>query len=48
MGALRRATLAVAVAGAVASFVRLVVRKPDSPPPAAGGEWRPLTGSGLN
>ena len=42
--ALRRAVVALGVAGAIASALRLVVRQP--PPPTTGG-WRELSGPDL-
>ena len=48
MKALRRAALAVGLAGAVASFVRMVVSaRPDHRPPAPTGQWRELSGTDL-
>ncbi|HEX5267753.1 MAG TPA: hypothetical protein VFW24_13360 [Acidimicrobiales bacterium] len=45
MRALRRAMVALGVAGAIASALRLVVRQP--PPPPSSGAWRELSGPDL-
>lgn len=43
--ALRRAVVALGVAGAIASALRLVVRQPKNAP--TGGGWRELSGPDL-
>lgn len=43
--ALRRAVVALGVAGAIASALRLVVRQPERPP--SDGGWRELSGPDL-
>ncbi|HET6809818.1 MAG TPA: hypothetical protein VFH50_02280 [Acidimicrobiales bacterium] len=45
MRALRRAVVALGVAGAIASALRLVVRQ--APPPPTAGGWRELSGPDL-
>lgn len=46
--ALRRAVLALGVAGAIASALRMAVRRPRSEPvPPVAGAWRELSGPDL-